>query len=186
MLPRRSGANAPVAGFGLLAAAVYATAGAAVTSPAWERNPALGSLAVTLDLVLFLPFFFWLLVVRRKRLPPVTVVPAFFLSLAGAALVLPDDGERYLRVARATAPAVQAALLVLVALHAAGVRRAERQPAPRAQAAAPKLAIVPRRSPDARNPARRPEQSASRIALYVHEPQKLASELTETIAEALV
>lgn len=61
--------------------------------------------AVTVDLVLIIPALHYLLVVRRHRLPAITVVPVFFLSLAIASVVLPaDDRALYDLVVRLAVP----------------------------------------------------------------------------------
>lgn len=98
-MTRRSPAL-PLAGFGLLAAGVYATAAVLVDSPLFAEAPELGAAAVTFDLVVTVPFFFWLLVIRPRRLPWISIVPCFLLSLLAASFVLPDERQRYLATAR--------------------------------------------------------------------------------------
>ncbi|HEU4451810.1 MAG TPA: hypothetical protein VFR81_02085 [Longimicrobium sp.] len=105
----------PLAGFGVLAAAVYATAAAVVASPLFVRAPEVGAGAVTFDLLVTVPFFFWLLVIRRTGLPWISIVPFFLLSLAAASLVLPDDSQRYLALARMAVVPAEIALLAYAA-----------------------------------------------------------------------
>ncbi|HLM67494.1 MAG TPA: hypothetical protein VK358_08205, partial [Longimicrobium sp.] len=75
--PRR-----PLAAFALLAAAVYATALFIAASPLLAEAPRVVAGAVTFDLLITVPLLYWFLVVRRTRVPALTVVP---LIVVGAA-----------------------------------------------------------------------------------------------------
>ena len=85
-------------GFALSTAAVYGACVAAVGAMGAAGRPDVFARAVTADLTLFVPVLFYLFLVRGRRLPLVSVVPVFLLSLAGAALVLPDAHEQALHV----------------------------------------------------------------------------------------
>jgi len=54
------------------------------------------ALALTLDLVVVVPLGFYLLVVRRLRLPLVLMAPAFLLSVLAASRILPADRQQAL------------------------------------------------------------------------------------------
>lgn len=79
--------------------------------------------AVTIDLTIFLPFLYWLLVVRPAGKPVGRVVAAVLLSLVGARLVLPPGQREYLHLVRY---AVLPAEIVLVWWVATRVRRFSR------------------------------------------------------------
>lgn len=95
--PRRR--RLPVAGFVLLAAAVYAAEVLLVGPRLLPDRPELGAGAITIDLVVGVPLLFYLLVVRAARAPAVTLVPVFLGSLFGASLALPEEHQRYLDLA---------------------------------------------------------------------------------------
>ncbi len=109
-LPVRSPAL-PLAGFGVLAAGVYAVAAALVASPLFLRAPDVGAAAVTFDLLVTVPFFFWLLVIRRTKLPWISLVPVVLLGLLAASYVLPDDRQKYLDLAEIAVAPAEIALL---------------------------------------------------------------------------
>ena len=79
--------------FGLIALAIYTAVLLVIHSSMFPRAPELAAGAVTFDLVVCVPVIFYLLVVRRRRLPPVTVVPVFLASLFGASVVLPTEHQ---------------------------------------------------------------------------------------------
>lgn len=85
-------------GFALSTAVVYAGCVAAMGSTGAAERPDVFALAVTADLTLFVPVLFILFVVRGRQLPLLSAVPVFLLSLAGAAIVLPDGHEEALRI----------------------------------------------------------------------------------------
>jgi hypothetical protein len=83
-------------GFGFVVVAIYAAELLLVRSRMFPRSPDLAAAVVTLDLVVCVPVFFYLMVVRARRLPAISVVPVFLASLLGAALVLPADHQSVL------------------------------------------------------------------------------------------
>lgn len=82
--------------FALLALATYATALTLVASNAFARRPALGEMAITFDLLVFVPFVWWLIVVRGGQASLRTIVPVIVVSIAGARLVLPREHQAML------------------------------------------------------------------------------------------
>ncbi|HEX6748331.1 MAG TPA: hypothetical protein VF092_13630 [Longimicrobium sp.] len=102
----RRAAALPLAGFGLIALGVYATALTVAASPLFSRNPQLGAAAISFDLLITVPFFFWLLVVRPRGMRWFTVIPVVIASGYAGLLVLPAADQQYLGYARLlTAPA---------------------------------------------------------------------------------
>lgn len=105
--PRR-----PLAGFALAAACVYATTLALVSSPLLARAPRVMSAAITIDLLVTVPVLYWFLVVRRARVPAVTLLPVFIASLALARTILPEGYEGWVGLASLTVlPVVELAVL---------------------------------------------------------------------------
>lgn len=112
--PRR-----PLAGFALLALCVYATALAIVSSPLLAKSPRVISGAVTFDLLVTVPLLYWLMVVRRTRVPAVTLLPLFLAGLAAARVVLPARYQGWLALATLVlAPAAEVAVLAFAAVRA--------------------------------------------------------------------
>lgn len=112
--PRR-----PVAGFALLAACVYATALAIVSSPLLAEAPRVLSAAITIDLLLTVPLLYWFLVVRRARVPALTLLPVLLASVAAAYVILPEGHEGWLGLATFTLlPAVELAVMGIAAVRA--------------------------------------------------------------------
>lgn len=117
--------------FVAVAAGVYATALAVVGQ--WSNLEGRGSavaVALTFDLVVVVPLAFYLLVVRRRGIPAVTVVPVVVLSALVASRVLPADQHQTLRVFEALAVPMELALLGWIGWRAArALRRARRDAA---------------------------------------------------------
>lgn len=83
--------------------------------------------ALTLDLVVVVPVAFYVLVVRHRAWPVVTLAPVFLLSLIAASRVLPADQHSTLRIFEVLAVPVELGLLALIGWRAArGVRHARR------------------------------------------------------------
>ncbi|HEX8905634.1 MAG TPA: hypothetical protein VF771_12360 [Longimicrobiaceae bacterium] len=102
----RRAAAVPLAGFGLVALGVYATALTVVASPLFMRRPELGAAAISFDLLVTVPLAFWFLVVRPRGMRWFTVVPVVIASGYAGLLVLPSGHQQYLGYARfLTAPA---------------------------------------------------------------------------------
>jgi hypothetical protein len=60
--------------------------------------PELVAAAVALDIVAVVPLAFYLLILRRRRLPIVTILPVLVLSAVAAAWILPRDHRQPLRL----------------------------------------------------------------------------------------
>lgn len=102
----RRAATLPLAGFGLITLGIYATATTIAASPLFARAPRLGAAAISFDLLVSVPFFFWLLVMRPRGLRWFTLVPVVVASGYAGLLVLPAASQQYLGYARLlTAPA---------------------------------------------------------------------------------
>ena len=89
----------PAASFALVLLSIYAAAFALPRSQLFSRNPDLGALGITLDLILLVPLLYYLLLVRKTNLPAATVLPVFLFSLYGASVVLPRNYHTYLDIA---------------------------------------------------------------------------------------
>jgi hypothetical protein len=83
----------PLLRFGVLVSAIYAAEVLVVQSSLISRHPALAVGAVTFDLMVLVPALFYVLVVRTKRLPWISIVPVLLGSVLGASLVLPAEHE---------------------------------------------------------------------------------------------
>jgi hypothetical protein len=103
------------AAFALLALATYVTASTLVTSNAFARRPALGEMAITFDLLVFVPFVWWLVVVRGGQASLRTLVPVILVSLAGARLVLPREQQSMLPWVRWLVAPAEVAVVAWVA-----------------------------------------------------------------------
>jgi hypothetical protein len=106
----------PLAGFALLAAAVYAVALLAASSPLLSQAPRLLSGAVTADLLVTVPLLYWLRVVRRTRVPAITIVPVVAVGAATAYWVLPDRHHGWLALAVLALPALAEAAVLAAAV----------------------------------------------------------------------
>jgi membrane protein YdbS with pleckstrin-like domain len=97
-----------------------------VRTNAYAENRDILSLAVTLDVLILIPGVYFLLAVALgwRRL---TVVPVFVLSLISAHLLLPEDGESYLRIAELVLAPIEIALLVYLTMKVRQVRRGYRE-----------------------------------------------------------
>lgn len=84
--------------FAALAGAMLIAEFAIVHSRTFAANPRILSLAVTADLALLLPVFYYLLAVRRAGLPALTVAPVFLLSAGAASYLLPEAQHGWLEI----------------------------------------------------------------------------------------
>jgi hypothetical protein len=104
----------PLALYASLLTAVLVAELAAVHSAAYRRNPDLVSLAVTFDLTIVLPLLHYFLLVRRRHLPSLTLLPAFALGAATAQAILPRGSQAPLELLRFVLPLVELASLALL------------------------------------------------------------------------
>ncbi len=82
---------------------------------------------LTVDLVVVVPLAYWLLVLRRGRLPVVTLLPILLLSVAAASWLLPSDRHGALRMLEALAAPLELGLLAWIGWRAVrAIREARR------------------------------------------------------------
>jgi hypothetical protein len=101
--------------FVLLALALLAIESWIATSAHLAQNPDVLALAVTVDLTIGIPALYYLLVVRLKRVPLITVAPVFLLSLLAARFILPPSNHFYLNQVEGVVPLVELAALLYLA-----------------------------------------------------------------------
>ncbi|HEY8468947.1 MAG TPA: hypothetical protein VIL18_04860 [Longimicrobiales bacterium] len=95
-------------------AAIYAAA-RLVTAAASASDAGIVEIATTVDLTIVVPLLWYVLLVRGRGLPAITVLPVFLAGLLLAPLALPDGREAALqRIRHAAAPAELLLLAVLV------------------------------------------------------------------------
>jgi len=113
--------------FAGVAAAVYAAAFAiARLLPILQRPDAVAA-GMTIDMVVVVPLAFYLLVVRRRGWPVVTIAPVVVLGAVAAARVLPVDHQRPLRLLELLAVPLEIGAIGWIAWRAAGALRAARR-----------------------------------------------------------
>ncbi len=66
-----------------------------VQSNQFQEYAELLSLAITLDLVIVFPFFYWL-AIRKSSIPIISILPVFVFSIIVAGLILPAANQNYL------------------------------------------------------------------------------------------
>lgn len=110
-----------------IAAALLAFEVWIVNTAGFAAQPAVVSLAVTLDIVIGVPLLFYLLVARPKRLPLITLAPVFILSLLIAGRILPPTQRTYLNWIELAVPLVELAVLCVVAVKLRQIIRHYRQ-----------------------------------------------------------
>lgn len=109
---------------------VYATALAVADHLShMEARAGAVAIALTFDLVVVVPLAFYLLVVRRRALPIVTMVPILVLSALGASRVIPAGHHQVLRVLEALALPAELTLLGWIGWRAARALREARRDA---------------------------------------------------------
>ena len=92
----------------------------------YSRHTDLLSLAVTLDIVLLIPGTY-LLFAYAMGWRKITVIPVFVLSLVSAHLLLPEQGESYLKIAELALVPIEIFVLVFVTIKVRQVRRGYRE-----------------------------------------------------------
>ncbi len=94
-----------------LASLVFATAAWIVGSPHFTQNPDTLALALTMDMVVILPAFFYFWIVRKRRLPPLAFVPVFILAIVIAGIILPATQQTYLDLIKKLIPLLEVLVL---------------------------------------------------------------------------
>jgi len=113
-----------------IAIGVYTTGLAVAGRLASMDRASVIATCLTMDLVVVVPLAFHWLVVRRRRLPAVTLAPVFVLSVVAASHVLPADHQQSLRVLETLAIPVELALISWIGWRAAtALRKAGREAA---------------------------------------------------------
>lgn len=105
--------------FVCVVAAVYATALVVVGQLSHLEERRAVAIALTFDLVVVVPLAFYLLVVRRRGLPIVTLAPIVLLSALAASRILPADQQQTLRVLEALAIPLELGLIGWIGSRAA-------------------------------------------------------------------
>ncbi len=90
-----------------MATTVWVMESAIVSSSLFAQNSDAFALAITLDVALGIPALYYLLAVRRKHAPAVTLVPIFILALGMASLILPAAQHGYLDLLKLAIPALE-------------------------------------------------------------------------------
>ena len=116
--------------FAGIVTAIYACAVVIVNQLSkMEFGAGVVAVAVTIDLVVVVPLAFYFLVVRRRGLSIVTLVPVLALSMLAASRVLPTDRQQALHVLEALALPAEVALLGWIGWRAArALREARAEP----------------------------------------------------------
>lgn len=92
--------------FGFLAGAIIAISWFVINSAAFTGQPGLMSMASTIDLALLIPVT-WFLCIRKTKIPKVTVIPMFLLSLLLASQLIPVQYHQTLDYLKMILPIVE-------------------------------------------------------------------------------
>ncbi len=125
-------ASFPVLTFGVLLTVVYLVAMFVVQALPAAPRPGLVAAALTLDLTVLVPLLYYVLLVRRKRWPAISVAPVFLLSLGAASLLVPTAHRGLLDAMLLLAAPVELLLLGFVGLKVARTVRCFRAVEPAA------------------------------------------------------
>jgi hypothetical protein len=115
--------------FGLRLAAIYGVALAIVSRMAELERSELIAGALTMDLTLLVPLLYYLLLVRWRGWPLVTVLPVFIGSVLLAGRLIPDGHHRVLDFVEYGAVAAEVVLVGILAHKTIQLRRAYREQA---------------------------------------------------------
>jgi hypothetical protein len=109
---------------------VYATALALVSQLPHLGHARAVSLGLTVDMVVVVPLMFYILVVRPRGLPLVSLAPVLILAALAASRILPADHQQPLRVLEAVVVPIELGLIGWIAWRAASaLRKAQREEA---------------------------------------------------------
>ena len=101
-----------------------------VKSVWFPRNADLLSLAITADLTLGIPFLYYMLLVRARQSPAITLAPIFIAAFILAHVILPSSSHIYLNRLEFLLPVVEGLAVVYGLLKARAVARHYRQVQP--------------------------------------------------------
>ena len=90
---------------------IYASAFFIITSLPGIAAPGIVAAAVTIDLIVVVPLLYYIVLVRGRKWPPVTVLPVFLLSFAAASFILPSDQQALLNAVGYALPIIEFAIL---------------------------------------------------------------------------
>jgi hypothetical protein len=83
-------------------------------SPLFQLHPEKLSVAITFDLILFIPAIYFLLI-RKREIPKLTTIPFFIAGIVIAGLILPKDFQFYLTQVKIwVLPVVETAIFLMV------------------------------------------------------------------------
>ena len=97
-------------------ALVYGVALLLVPSLSQVSDPGILAIGLTVDLVILVPLLYWLMVVRGRSVPGVTVVPVALLSALAASAILPAEHHATLDVALTLLPIAELAIVGYVGM----------------------------------------------------------------------
>ena len=92
--------------FILLAATVFTATWFVVNSEAFAERPSLFALASTIDMVLIVPFVYFLLI-RKTKIPKITIAPVVILSLLGARQLIPAEHRQAIHFIETLLPLIE-------------------------------------------------------------------------------
>ncbi|NUO80412.1 hypothetical protein HUU05_10080 [candidate division KSB1 bacterium] len=98
-----------------------------VASALFAQNPDMFAFAITCDIALVIPILYYFLAVRRKHVPPITLVPIFILSLVLAGLILPVEQHAYLDLLKLVIPALELLVLSYIVVKIRAIIRSFRE-----------------------------------------------------------
>ena len=124
---RAISSRASILVFGSGLAVIYAVAVAIVSRLGQMENPDAIAGALTLDLTLLVPLLYYLLLVRLRGWPVVTVLPVFVLSVLAAGWLIPDSRHRVLDLVSYAAALAELGLIAFIAYKALQLREAYRE-----------------------------------------------------------
>ena len=108
---------------------VYTSALAVANLLPYLERPRAVAVGLTLDMVAVVPLAFYLLIVRRRGLPLVTLAPVLVLSVVAAAQILPPNHQEPLRILESLAAPLELALVSWIVWRAARALRTARRDA---------------------------------------------------------
>jgi len=124
---RAISSRASILVFGSGLAVIYAVAVAIVSRLGQIENPDVIAGALTLDLTLLVPLLYYLLLVRLRGWPVVTVLPVFLISVLAAGWLIPETQHRVLDLVYYAAALAELALIMVIAYKALQLRKAYRE-----------------------------------------------------------
>jgi hypothetical protein len=119
--------HAPIVAFALSLSAIYVVALVIVSRLGQLENPGLIAGALTLDLTLLVPLLYYLLLVRSRGWPMLTVLPVFLVSVLIAQRLIPRTQHHVLDLVSFGAVLAEVALVAVIAHKALQLRRRFRE-----------------------------------------------------------